>query len=84
MADTQIVNEAFLEDINNILNTGDITNLYEDDDFSKIMEDIVPYVKQLGRGESSDEKYSTYIERVRDQFHIILCMSPVGDSLRIR
>ena len=84
MADTQIVNEAFLEDINNILNTGDITNLYEDGDFSKIMEDIVPYVKQLGRGESSDEKYSTYIERVRDQLHIILCMSPVGDSLRIR
>ena len=84
MADTQIVNEAFLEDINNILNTGDITNLYEDEDFSQIMEDIVPYVKQLGRGESSDEKYATYIERVRDQFHIILCMSPVGDSLRIR
>ena len=28
MTDTQIVREAFLEDINNILNTGEITNLY--------------------------------------------------------
>jgi len=73
-----------LEDINNILNTGDITNLYEDEDMQKILERIIPYVKKLGRGESSDEKYATYIERLRDQFHIILCMSPVGDGLRIR
>ena len=84
LADTQIVNESFLEDINNILNTGDITNLYEDEDINKIMADIIPYVKKLGRDESRDIKYATYIERVRDQFHIILCMSPVGDSLRIR
>ena len=84
LADTQIVNESFLEDINNILNTGDITNLYEDEDINKIMADIIPYVKKLGRAESRDIKYATYIERVRDQFHIILCMSHVGDSLRIQ
>lgn len=84
LADTQIVNEAFLEDINNLLNTGDITNLYEDEDLAKILDDIVPYVRKLGRDESRDTMYATYIERLRDQFHIILCMSPVGDSLRIR
>lgn len=84
MSDTQIVNETFLEDINNILNTGDITNLYDPDDMQIILEEIEPYTKKLGRALSQDVKYSTYIERLRDQFHIILCMSPVGDSLRIR
>lgn len=28
LTDTQIMHESFLEDINNILNTGEITNLY--------------------------------------------------------
>ena len=84
MTDTQIVNESFLEDINNVLNTGEITNLYEDEDLTEILRDIVSYTKSLGRIEQKDILYSTYIERVRDIFHIILCMSPVGDQLRIR
>lgn len=84
LADTQIINESFLEDINNILNTGDITNLYDQDNMNSILEGIEPYTKKLGRALSSDVKYTTYIERLRDEFHIILCMSPVGDLLRIR
>jgi dynein heavy chain len=32
MTDNQIMNETFLEDLNNILNTGEITNLYNRDD----------------------------------------------------
>lgn len=30
--DTQIINEQMLEDINNILNSGDVANLYNDKD----------------------------------------------------
>lgn len=84
MTDTQIVNENFLEDINNVLNTGEITNLYEEDDLKEIQEKIKPYVKSLGRMDQKEVNYSTYVERVRDNFHIILCMSPVSDTLRIR
>ena len=36
MTDTQIMNEALLEDINNILNTGEITNLYVKEDTDKM------------------------------------------------
>lgn len=84
LTDTQIVNENFLEDINNVLNTGEITNLYEEDDFTAIYDGIEDYCKKLKRPLAKDIKYSTYVERVRDLFHIILCMSPVGDALRIR
>jgi len=38
----------------------------------------------MKRPETKDGIYQTFIERVRDNFHIILCMSPVGDALRIR
>ena len=34
--DTQIVNEQMLEDINNILNSGDIPNLYKTEDLEPI------------------------------------------------
>ena len=34
--------ESFLEDINNLLNTGDITGLYEAADLAKMNEDLTP------------------------------------------
>lgn len=40
--------------------------------------------QQLKRPETKDGLYQTYLERVRDYFHVILCMSPVGDLLRVR
>lgn len=37
-ADTQIANETFLEDINLILNTADVPNLYAPDEKAEILE----------------------------------------------
>lgn len=34
--DTQIINEQMLEDINNVLNGGDVPNLYKNEDFEPI------------------------------------------------
>ena len=39
-SDTQITNEVFVEDINNILNNGEIPNLYQPDDVIAIQESI--------------------------------------------
>lgn len=45
-SDTQIVYESFLEDINNVLNTGEISNLFGPDDFEEILNDIRPIAKE--------------------------------------
>lgn len=34
--DTQIVDESFLEDINNILSSGEVPNLYKQDEFVEV------------------------------------------------
>lgn len=39
LIDSQIVEEEFLEDINNILNSGEVPNLFEGDEFEKIVLD---------------------------------------------
>lgn len=40
LSDAQILNEKFLEDINNLLNIGEIPNLYGVDDKEALMSDV--------------------------------------------
>ena len=81
--DTQIIKESFLEDINNILNSGEVPNLWASDEKDLILNDTRPICAQLKRPEDNESVYKTFVERVRNNLHIILCMSPIGDSLRI-
>ncbi len=83
-SDTQIINEAFLEDVNNVLNTGEIPNLFEADEQKDIIDKVRPVVIKMKRIDSPDVINATFIERVRDNLHIVLGMSPVGDALRFR
>jgi len=84
--DTQIIDESFLEDINNLLNSGEVPNIWEQpDDKDKIINNVRSYhVNELKKPDVPDLIYSTFVDRVRDNLHIVLCMSPVGDFLRIR
>eukprot|EP01029_Cantina_marsupialis_P009144 TRINITY_DN2137_c0_g5_i1.p1 TRINITY_DN2137_c0_g5~~TRINITY_DN2137_c0_g5_i1.p1 ORF type:complete len:3984 (-),score=1416.37 TRINITY_DN2137_c0_g5_i1:203-12154(-) len=81
--DTQIINDRFLEDINNLLNTGEIPGLFENDEVNKIVETLRPVVAQAGIPETRDNIIQFFVARVRANLHVILAMSPVGDALRI-
>ena len=84
MTDTQITDERFLEDINNVLNTGEVPGLWESDELNKIGDELRPVCQSLGIPETRDNIYRLFVSRVRDNLHITLAMSPVGDSLRVR
>src|SRR3569833_1047208 len=84
MTDTQIIAESFLEDINNLLNTGEIPNLMLPEDRDKIINGVRPVVIEMKKVDSIEVINQTFIQRVRDNLHICLCMSPVGDTLRVR
>jgi dynein heavy chain len=83
-SDMQIVFEAMLEDINNVLNTGDVPNLYavEDD------ETITTACKQdCIRKRLQPTKlniFACYLSRVMANLHLILCFSPLGEAFRNR
>ncbi|GAB5580480.1 dynein axonemal heavy chain 2 [Prionailurus iriomotensis] len=104
--DTQIADESFLEDINNILSSGEVPNLYKTDEFEERLGphpsdsasgtvappsavasmQIQTLISEQAKAEqvpqSSDSLFAYLIERVRDNLHIVLCLSPVGNSFR--
>lgn len=45
-SDSQIRDEAFIEDINMILNTGDVPNLYASDEKAEILEKMMDIARE--------------------------------------
>jgi dynein heavy chain, axonemal len=83
--DSQIQREEFLEDINNVLNSGDVPNLFEAEEYEKlILSARVPCIEANYKDQSRDGIYEFFISRVRTNLHVVLCMSPVGDAFRKR
>ncbi|XP_025191999.1 LOW QUALITY PROTEIN: dynein heavy chain 6, axonemal-like [Melanaphis sacchari] len=83
--DNQIVQEVFLEDINNILNSGEVPNLFKHDDLEKVI--IACRLSATESGISSENReaiYRYFIQRVRSKLHLVICMSPIGDAFRRR
>ncbi|NXE09964.1 DYH1 protein, partial [Lophotis ruficrista] len=82
--DTQIKNESFLEDINSLLNSGDVPDIYNPDDQEQIMTAMKPVVRDLGQQPTKANLMAAYIGRVRSNIHMVLCMSPIGEVFRAR
>jgi hypothetical protein len=81
--DTQIMWEGMLEDINNILNAGEVPNLMKVDD----TEEIAAAMRPLMHTEGPVTKMAMnayFVGRVRSKLHLVLAMSPIGDAFRQR
>ena len=84
-SDTQIKMESFLEDINNVLNTGEVLNLFAKDEIAQIAEAVTVRAKRRDqRGAPAQEKFKFFVQECRKYLHCVLCMSPVGDAFRER
>jgi len=84
MTDTQIIDEAFIENLNNLLNTGEIPNLWLPEDKDEIVNGVRPICINRKVPDSMDNIQALFVNLVRENLHICLCMSPVGETLRVR
>lgn len=82
--DTQALEESFLEDISNILSSGEVPNLYKPEEFEEVRSALSEDARKEGIFDTPETMFNFFIERVRSNLHIILCMSPVGDPFRNR
>ena len=85
-SDNQIKEESFVEDINMILNTADIPNLFASDEKAEIIEKMQTAARNEGRKIESTTMamYNFFIERIKANLHVVLAMSPIGDAFRSR
>uniref|UniRef100_A0A673XVJ3 Dynein axonemal heavy chain 12 n=1 Tax=Salmo trutta TaxID=8032 RepID=A0A673XVJ3_SALTR len=86
--DTQIKMESFLEDVSNLLNTGEVPNLFATDEKAEICERMRVLDRQRERDKQTDGSplslFNMFLERCRSQLHVVLAMSPIGDTFRSR
>jgi len=82
--DSQITDESFLEDFSCILNTGEVPNLFSMEEQEQVVTNIKSAVPESQLPPSSDGIFSMFLKKARGNLHLILCMSPVGDSFRTR
>ena len=82
--DEQVLDEGFLELINNILTTGIVPALFEKGEKMQIIDAYKPLALQLNLPETKDVAYGLYVNRVRENLHMVISMSPSGDNLRNR
>eukprot|EP00163_Fabomonas_tropica_P009440 TRINITY_DN1923_c0_g2_i1.p1 TRINITY_DN1923_c0_g2~~TRINITY_DN1923_c0_g2_i1.p1 ORF type:complete len:2559 (-),score=897.69 TRINITY_DN1923_c0_g2_i1:297-7319(-) len=80
--DTQITMPNMLEDINNILNAGEVPNLFNAEDMDNILNTMRPEAQKLGIQVTKSNLFALFVERCRANIHCVLCMSPVGEEFR--
>ncbi|CAH0718440.1 unnamed protein product, partial [Brenthis ino] len=83
-SDAQIKMESFLEDLNNILSSGDVPNIYEAEDLDSIYMSVRHAVMEMNLAATKTNLFACYQRRVRSNLHIVVVMSPVGEIFRAR
>ena len=83
VSDTQIEDKQ-IEDLNNMLNNGEVPNLIDQQDLQVIKDNIPSEYTQGKKLQNDQEVMAAFIENCKAKIHIVLCMSPIGESFRKR
>ncbi|SCU71914.1 Cytoplasmic dynein 2 heavy chain (DYNC2H1), putative [Trypanosoma equiperdum] len=84
LTDNQIVQEEMLEDVNNLLNTGEVPGLMQNEDIDQIVEAVRPLASAAGKKEARNAIFSHFVTLCRNNVHVVLALSPVGEPFRRR
>ncbi|XP_034084207.1 dynein heavy chain 11, axonemal [Gymnodraco acuticeps] len=84
LTDAQIPDERFLVIINDLLASGEIPELFSEEEIEGIVSAVRAEVRALGLLDSRENCWRFFTDRVRLQLTVVLCLSPVGSALRVR
>ena len=85
LTDSQIADENWLVYINDLLSSGDIPQLFNEDEKDSIYSSLRNEGKSAGVNvDDRSSMHDFFISRVQANLHLVLCFSPVGEVFRIR
>ncbi|OQR87427.1 dynein heavy chain [Achlya hypogyna] len=84
LTDAQIVCEEFVEDVNSLLNAGEIPHLFTHEEYEAVLSDMKGAVADAGLDDTRTHAEGLFVHRVRTHLHLVLCLSPVGTAFRRR
>lgn len=83
--ESEIKDEVFLEYINSVLLTGEIPGLFAKDEILAITADLRnAFVKERGNDDTQENLKQYFIDKVRDNLHLMICMSPMNPKFPVR
>ncbi|CAF1153283.1 unnamed protein product [Adineta ricciae] len=82
--DQHVAEEGFLELINNMLTTGMVPALYADEEREGIISNIRDEAMKNGASPAKESIWQYFVTKCSVNLHVVLCMSPTGDTLRTR
>lgn len=82
--DAQVVDEKMLVFINDLLSSGEIPDLFPAEDKDEIINAMRSETKAAGLIDTNDNCWATFINKVKENLHMVFTASPVGDNFRIR
>jgi dynein heavy chain len=82
--DGHVAEEGFLELINNVLTTGTVPALFDDSERDAMGGAVRNEAVAQGVEDMKDTLWTFFVNKCRDNLHMVMAMSPVGDSLRVR
>ncbi|KAI9353687.1 dynein heavy chain and region D6 of dynein motor-domain-containing protein [Obelidium mucronatum] len=84
LTDSQVADEKFLVLINDMLASGNIPGLFPDEEVDNIINAMRNEVKAQGLQDTREVCWDWFIRTVRKNLKVVLCFSPVGNTLRSR
>ncbi|XP_064378089.1 dynein axonemal heavy chain 10 [Dromaius novaehollandiae] len=81
--DSHVAEESFLELINNMLTSGMVPALFPDDEKDTILSQIGDEASKAGMSPAKESVWQYFVNKCASNLHIVLGMSPVGDTLRM-
>ncbi|KAH0502213.1 Dynein heavy chain 10, axonemal [Microtus ochrogaster] len=82
--DAHVAEEGFLELINNMLTSGIVPALFPEEEKDGILSQIGQEALKCGMGPAKESVWQYFVNKSANNLHIVLGMSPVGDTLRTR
>ncbi|KPA77305.1 putative dynein heavy chain [Leptomonas pyrrhocoris] len=84
LSDPQIVCGEMLEDVNNLLNAGEVPGMMGLEEMEVIVRGCREACVAAGRPDSRSSIYGYFVSQCCERFHLCLCMSPMSGVFRDR